>query len=112
MRKLAVALTVAIVAASLAILPSTALAISKHQALNSTFRYARQACNHDSYCQKYGASSCARYSNGVACWAWNYEQHNGKYTCKRRILWHSPYHGTYLTNWNCRLPGWNWGPLG
>lgn len=110
MKKVTIACLIALVVGVLAVVPS-AQAITTQTALNKTFQYAKRACYNDAYCQKYAASKCQRYSNGVACWAWNYEQHNGRYTCRRRILWKNnyPYQGVFLTNWQCNLPGWNWG---
>jgi hypothetical protein len=109
MRKLAAALTVVLAATSLAIAPATAIGITKQRALHLTLHYAKHACQVDNRCRGYAASRCFRHSGGVSCVAWNYERHNGKYTCKRLVFWKGS-HREFLTKWKCNLPGWNWGP--
>jgi hypothetical protein len=85
--------------------------ISTPYAKVRTFHYARASCSNDRYCRKYGASSCIRQNRGVVCSAWNYERHNGKYTCKRLVYWRGASGPPRFNGgWGCGHRGWNWGP--
>ena len=85
--------------------------ISNGRARTRTSNFARASCRHDRHCRKYGASACTKQNHGVACAAWNYERHRGRYTCKRILLWRSRYGPPHpFGGWGCRHEGWNWGP--
>jgi len=106
----------AVVAATVGVLslmaaPSAQAYISRPDALDRTFNYAKQQCFRDGRCKRYGANRCFRQNHGVACFAWNYElsRRSGKFVCRRTVLWHSRYNREFLTGWKC-FKGWNRGP--
>lgn len=85
--------------------------ISKPDALERTFHFAKVACNRDRHCHRYGAIACLRHNGGVSCAGWNYEIYNHKrVSCKKIYFWRGRHSRPKTSGWNCRYRGWHWGP--
>jgi len=86
--------------------------VTMDRAFDGTLLYAKRTCDRDSWCKQYGADGCYRFPGGASCAAWLYQQNqrDGRYSCKRRLSWTVPHHFNFLTRWNCKYRGWDWGP--
>jgi hypothetical protein len=86
----------------------TANAIVKPAAKHLTNEYAKEQCQKDSKCKRYGAAFCHATRRGVGCYAYNFEYttRDGKYTCRKYIEWTDSTH--YIPHqWQCKIEGWS-----
>jgi hypothetical protein len=92
--------------------PTASGHISNDALKGNALRAAKQACNGDSYCRRYGFHYCdSNYKGGGRCWVYNFQSNpgDGRYTCRTLVFWRHPdSRPKVLKGWNCSQSGWQY----